>query len=303
MALAAAGGGPLRAAKLDRLKVGVITDEISFDLEAALKFLQGYGLRYVEIRKVWGEVWLAEADDATVRKVRELLQEYKMKAETLASPYLKTTLPGATPVNVDRKQLEELKVPYQGQQALLERSIARAHDIGAGYVRIFSFWRAAGPAALFGRIAEHLTRAAETAAQRKMKLVLENEHTCNVATGEEAARMLDMVKHPSLGLNWDPGNALAAGERPFPDAYNRLPKQRVWHMHIKDVRRNPKTGGHRWLPVGKGEVDYRGQFRAMLHDGYQGMFSLETHYEHPSKDKQLATKESLEGLLSVLRQV
>ena len=36
-------------------------------------------------------------------------------------------------------------------------------------------------------------------------------------------------------LNWDPGNAAAAGEIPYPDGYNLLPKDRIGHCHCKDV--------------------------------------------------------------------
>ncbi len=290
------------AAELNRLKIGVITDEISNDLEVAIRFLQGYGLRYVEMRKVWGDTFVTEADDATIRKIRALLDKHKMKPVVLASAYLKTTLPGTRPVEgIDRDQFQLFNLTYKDQPALLERSIARAKELGCGYVRIFSFWRTEDREKLFPRIAEDLTKSAEIAQQRKIKLVLENEHTTNVASGAETARMLDLVKHPALGLNWDAGNAYATGERPFPDGFSKLPKDRLWNIHIKDAVRDPKTKKHRWMPVGKGEIDYLGQFRAMLKDGYRGVFSLETHYVHPTKNKELATKESLDGLLDVLK--
>lgn len=291
----------LGARERNRWKIGVITDEISNDLEVALKFLQGYGLRYVEMRKVWDDVFVTEADDATIRKIRSLLEKYKMKVAGLASAHFKTTLPGTTPIVVDRDQFQLFNLTYQDQPALLERSLARAKELGAPYVRIFSFWRTENREALFPRIAEDLTKAAEVAAQRKMKLVLENEHTTNVATAAETARLLELVEHPALGLNWDAGNAFVAGDRPFPDGYNRLPKHRLWHTHVKDAVRDPQTRKHRWMPVGKGEIDYLGQFRALVKDGYRGVISLETHYVHPSGNKELATKESLEGLLDVLK--
>ena len=36
-------------------------------------------------------------------------------------------------------------------------------------------------------------------------------------------------------LNWDPGNAAARGEKPYPDGYDALPKGRIGHVHCKDV--------------------------------------------------------------------
>ena len=36
-------------------------------------------------------------------------------------------------------------------------------------------------------------------------------------------------------LNWDPGNAAMRGETPFPNGYAAIPKNRIAHMHLKDV--------------------------------------------------------------------
>ncbi|PYV87983.1 MAG: hypothetical protein DMG05_16390 [Acidobacteria bacterium] len=57
------------------------------------------------------------------------------------------------------------------------------------------------------------------------------------------------------------------------------------------------------MPVGKGEIDSLGQLRALMNDAFQGTLSLETHYERPDKNKELASRESLQGLLEVVRKV
>jgi len=292
--------GKARAADLNRLKVGVISDEISRDFEKALRFLQSYGLRYVEIRYVW-DTYITDADSATIAKVRSLLEKYRIQAPLIASPGFKSTLPGTQILPVDPEQYKLFDRPHSEQRPLLENAIARAHELGAEYIRIFSGWRTANPMDHIDLITEEMTKAAELAGQRKMKLALENEHACNVATGTEAGLLLDRVKHPAFGLNWDPGNCFAAGEQPYPDGYARLPKDRIWHTHLKDGVIDPATKRNRWMPVGKGQVDFDGQIRALLDDGFRGMWSLETHYRHPSGDRELATRESLEGLLEKLR--
>ena len=40
-----------------------------------------------------------------------------------------------------------------------------------------------------------------------------------------------------------------------------------------------------WGNVGAGEVDWVGQFSAMVRDSYPGMVSLETHWGGPGGDK------------------
>jgi sugar phosphate isomerase/epimerase len=77
-------------------------------------------------------------------------------------------------------------------------------------------------------------------------------------------------------LNWDPGNARASGERAYPDGYNLLPKARIGHCHCKDTVK--KSGGYEWAAMGRGIIDWAGQFRALKRDGYRFAVSLETHW-------------------------
>jgi sugar phosphate isomerase/epimerase len=160
----------------------------------------------------------------------------------------------------------------------------------------------AEPKTVFDRVAQELSKAAAVAQREEIRLVLENEFSCNVATGVEGAAMLKAVNTPSLGLNWDPGNAYAAGElKPYPAGYEPLDKKRMWHMHLKDAAPNPKGGEAVWMPIGAGKIDYVEQFRALLKNGYDGTMSLETHYLNAAKDKEVSSGESMDGLLKVIR--
>ena len=99
-------------------------------------------------------------------------------------------------------------------------------------------------------------------------------------------------------LNWDPGNAGARGEKPFPDGYSHLPKNRIGHMHLKDVvsRDNGKT---EWMAMGKGSIDFVGQFRALKRDGYTGAMSLETHWRGGGTPEE-SSRQSMAGLKALL---
>ena len=105
---------------------------------------------------------------------------------------------------------------------------------------------------------------------------------------------------PALGANWDPGNAYDAGETPFPNGYDALDKRRVWHIHLKDAAPGAKPGESRWMPIGAGKIDFVGQFRALIRDGYEGTMSLETHYLNAAKNKEQSSTESMQGLLKVI---
>ncbi len=291
------------AAELNRLKIGVFSDEISMDLEYALRFLQHYGLHYVELRRIW-KTYIVEADDATVRQVRELLRKYKMQVPMIASNFYKSVLPGSTvlPSVQKESQYREFNRPHEAQPALLERSIARAKDVGAPAIRVFAFWRTTDPAGLVPSIAEHLDQAAAVAARKKVKLAVENEAACNVGTAAEAAALFKLARHPNLHMVWDPGNGYMLGEKPYPDGYNLLPRKRICHIHLKDAAPNPKNGRRSWRPIGGGEIDFAGLIAAMRKDGYRGVFSLETHYT-ANGNKEKGTRESLEGLLALVKKL
>jgi sugar phosphate isomerase/epimerase len=83
-------------------------------------------------------------------------------------------------------------------------------------------------------VVKALVRAVERVQEVGLKLMLENEHECNVGTGAEVGWILDRISSPSFGLIWDPGNEAMMGSEPFPGGYSH-DRGRVTHVHLKDV--------------------------------------------------------------------
>jgi L-ribulose-5-phosphate 3-epimerase len=291
---------PTWAADMTRFQLGIITDEVTQDFEQALVWAKGFGLHWVELRFLWNK-YVVDLSSDDVKRAKDLLGKYQMKVSVVDSPYFKTLLPG-TQSRFSEAKADPLQSDFARQDAILERAIARAKDFGTDKVRVFSFLRVAEPESVFEKVAKELDRSAVVAQGAGIRLLLENEFSCNVATGRESAKMLQMVKSPVLGLNWDPGNAYAAGElKPYPDGYNAIDKKRFWHLHLKDAAPAPKGQEVNWRPIGGGDIDYVGQFRALLKDGYTGTMSLETHYLNAAKNKEASSRESMEGLLAQIQ--
>jgi L-ribulose-5-phosphate 3-epimerase len=291
---------PAGAANVKQFKLGVITDEITQNFEEALVWVKGFGLNLVELRFVWNK-YVTDFTSDDVKKAKDLLTKHGMKVSVLDSPYFKTLLPGTKSKYAEGKP-DPMQSAYSEQGALLERAIARAKDFGTDKVRVFSFLRVAEPKTVFDKVAKELERTAAIAQKEGIRLVLENESSCNVGTGAEGAAMLSAVKSPAFGLNWDPGNAYDAGETPFPNGYDMLDKKRIWHMHLKDAAPAVKDGETRWVPIGSGKIDYVGQFRALIKNGYEGTMSLETHYMNAANNREASSRESMEGLLKVIQE-
>ena len=127
---------------------------------------------------------------------------------------------------------------------------------------------------------------------------MENEPSCNTATGAEAARTLAAVRSPSLQLNWDAGNAASRGEIAYPNGYSALPKDRIGYLHCKDVIRNGDK--YEWMKMGAGIIDWVGQYRALKRNGYRGIVSLETHWRGAGTPEE-SSRQSMAGMKDLLR--
>lgn len=279
-------------------KLGVISDEISQDFEHALAVARELGLQHVELRGMWNKN-LMDLKEDELKEARRLLTKYGMKVTDIASPFMKVDAPGFT-TREGQRDTFNARFGYKEQPQVLERAIEMAKVLDTDKIRVFSFWRIEKPAAVFDLVVSDLRQALEKAKKHKITLVLENEHDCNIATAAESVKLLAAIPDPYLGLNWDPGNAYAAGEKVYPDGYNLLPKNRILHMHVKDIRRDPTTGKTEWYPMGKGEIDYVGQFKALIRDGYRHAVSLETHWRTANKDAEESTRISMRGLKELL---
>lgn len=174
-----------------------------------------------------------------------------------------------------------------------------ANVVGTDRVRCFDFWRLEDQAPYRAAINDKLRETAAKAEKRGIILVLENEPACNTATGTEAAKVLTAVQSRSFMLNWDPGNAAASGEIPFPDGYNLVPKDRIGHCHCKDTVK--KTKGYDWAPMGGGIIDWAGQFKALKRDGYHFAVSLETHW-HGAGTPEESSRKSWAGMKKLLKE-
>lgn len=279
---------------LSQFKLGAISDGFSQNFEEALTIMKRYGLSWVEIRKVFG-VYNTEASSAQVQRLKELLDKYAFRVSVIDSALFKCALPGTKPVRSEKDSYA-----YSEQMELLKRALDRAHALATDKVRGFTFWRVADPGKLSERIAEELGKAAEVAERAGMRLVIENEDSCNAATGRELAKILTLAPAANLGINWDVGNGYWQGEVSFPDGYNALDKKRIWHMHLKGVACDTNLRHCSETFAGRGQVDLAGQFRRLVRDGYQETMSLECEFEAPGLTHLQTTKRSLEDLLRVM---
>lgn len=280
-------------------RLSVINDEITQDFEKACQIAsKDFGLQWIELRGMWNknitDLNAKEIDDA-----RKILAEHNLRVTDIASPLFKTDWPDA-PRSAQSEKRDQFHADFDAtaQDKLLERCISLAKAFETDRVRCFDYWRLDDQKPYRAAINAKLTQAAERCAKDNIILLLENEMSCNTATGEESAAVLAAIPNPNFMLNWDPGNAAALGSTPYPNGYDLLPKNRIGHCHCKDVVAKPDHK-YEWAPVGAGIVDWVGQFQALKRDGFHYALSLETHWRGAGTPE-ASTRISMDGLKKTL---
>jgi sugar phosphate isomerase/epimerase len=281
-------------------RLSVINDEITQDFDKGCSIAsKDFGLNWIELRGMWNKN-ITDLDSQEIAEARRILEKYRLRVTDIASPLYKVDWPGAPSAHLrQRRDQFHSDVDFKQQGELLKRCVELTKAFQTDRLRCFDFWRLDDQKPYRKAINDELRKAAEVCAKSNVILLLENEMSCNTATGAEAAAVLKQVTNRNFMLNWDPGNAATFPyTTPYPKGYDLLPKDRIGHCHAKDVIRKP-GGKYEWAPVGGGVVDWVGQFRAFKRDGYHYAVSLETHWRGAGTPE-ASTRISMKGLKATL---
>lgn len=244
-------------------KKGVITDEISQDMKVAAELAGRYGLDGVEIRSVW-EKGPHELDKNDMRNIRNILSDFGLVVCGISSPFYKCDIENEKEI---REHIE-----------ILKRSIELAHYMGTNLVRGFTFWNRGNFENNIDKIVSKFEEPIKILEKENITLVIESEPSVFGSNAAKLATLIERIDSPVVRALWDPGNNVydPEGEVPYPDGYNLL-KPYIIHVHLKDAKRQV-DGKTVAVPIGEGDVDYKGQLGELIKSGYNGFVVLETHY-------------------------
>lgn len=191
-------------------------------------------------------------------------------------------------VEARRREVEQQKLAVRATAAL-----------GGRYCRVLSGQRRPGLERADGIawVAESIREVLPVAAEQNVVLILENHYKDGYWQYPEFAQRMDVFlelleavgEHPNFGVNYDPSNALIAGDDPI--ELLEAVKHRVVSMHasdryleggtLEDLRRmeaNPHTGYATLLKhgiIGRGLNDYDRIFSILAGVGFDGWISIE----------------------------
>ena len=121
-------------------------------------------------------------------------------------------------------------------------------------------------------VAPDLRALGDAASERGLELTLELHKSMLMATGQEAADLMALVDHPSVGVALDPSHATYAGEDVAQIA--RRLGTLVKHVHLRDA-----IGQNILVVPGDGTVDFTALAHALDEIGYTRAAVIELEYE------------------------
>jgi len=263
------------------MKLGVITDGISKDLEHALTVMKETGLEYAELQFVWDKE-IGDQTPEEIQKIKALITQYEVKVPCITRHNF-VGLPVMTTTSEDEA--------YQKHFAGLTRCIHIAKELGAGLVRVMSYrkemiifgyngaeqWVASTGA--WDKLLKLMEAPVKLAEDEGITLAVETGNNSMITSGYLARKFIDDLGSKHLKVIWDIPNTLYCTDIPYPDGYEEI-KDHIGHIHIKDCKADISRATVRFCPLGEGDMaPYLEDIaRALKKDNYQGVISLESVY-------------------------
>jgi len=249
---------------ITKSRISAITDEIGRSQADAIAFAKEHGLQWVELRTVpETKQEFAFLTEPELKGYAAQLGANKLKVSLLKTSILKFPWPELSPAD---QNLEANQKRWDRRREDLGRAIVASQVLGVDKIRVFTGARVAKPEMALPRIVQTMSELIPLAENARVRLVIENEPSQNVGTCAELKAVMELLPSKAIGFNWDPQNALALQEPPWPGGYAQLPTARMLNAQIKAEG----------LGDGPGNLNWRAIMEAMQRDGYLGEISLAT---------------------------
>nr|WP_300660303.1 sugar phosphate isomerase/epimerase family protein [uncultured Acetatifactor sp.] len=232
-------------------------DEIAGDVDTQFRVLGKLGIGYFEPRGIDGKN-IANLTDEEVERLKGKMKACGIKASSIGSP-------------IGKVKLEE---DFEGHFRQFQRVVEIAGQLGAKYIRMFSFYHEGGAEWTEGERAEVLSRLGRMiayAVERDVVLLHENEKDIYGDTAERCADLMEELGCGHFRAVFDPANFVQCGQDTW-EAFEKL-KGHIAYLHIKDAL----LADGRVVPAGVGDGNVERILRSLLEKGYDGFLSLEPH--------------------------
>lgn len=265
------------------LEIAIVSDEISRDFKKAVKIGMEWGINTYEVRELaTGRIPFASDED--LKRLITTKEKLGIKINAISPGLFKC-------------QLKDHEKVYFEMSEKLPKSIKLAKELGTRKIIVFSFMREDKiNLSDYHDLLEIFRTVSEIAQQENLILCIENELNYYADNGENMGKIIRDVNSTALRVNWDPANIFGVPKTPFPNEYEHI-KDYISNMHVKDY--SFKNGEVKFVDFGTGQLDWKGQLKAIIESKKIDTITLETHKE-PLIESSKCSYYNLKTLLSAL---
>ncbi len=254
------------------MKLSIISDQVSQDLEEALKIIVKEGYEYVELHNVFGHS-IETCTKEEVEIIKHLLSQYHVKVSNIASTlFFLCPLYQGDEVSLFNPGFYSIQGDLKYHLKVLEHACWIANELDCPKIRVFPFrWpdNRKGPYGTkqdFEKIIENIKKALDISKKYHVTLMLENCPYSHLPKGKMTLQVVQAINNPYLKLLWDPANSYRAIRENVPKEYMDWSLEEellhiypyLGHIHLKNyhyVSGLVKPFVH--VPLLNGDIDYK----------------------------------------------
>ena len=241
---------------MEHIILSGFSDEIAPELDLQLAAIREWGLSHIELRAADG-VNVSDFSTEKVKEVKNKLAGAGVSVSSIGSP-------------IGKIGVEEDFAPHLEK---LKRTLEIQKELGAPYLRMFSFYIPQGraPEDFREEVLDRVGRMAEEAAAWDSVLLHENEKGIYGDNAPRCKELLEAFYGPHFKAVFDFANFVQVGQQTLP-AYELL-KPYVEYVHVKDAQ----WGTGAVVPAGQGDGHVKDILTDLIGGGWKGFLSLEPH--------------------------
>lgn len=241
---------------MEHIILSGFSDEIAPELDLQLAAIREWGLSHIELRAADG-VNVSDFSTEKVKEVKNKLAGAGVSVSSIGSP-------------IGKIGIEEDFAPHLEK---LKRTLEIQKELGAPYLRMFSFYIPQGraPEDFREEVLDRVGRMAEEAAAWDSVLLHENEKGIYGDNAPRCKELLEAFYGPHFKAVFDFANFVQVGQQTLP-AYELL-KPYVEYVHVKDAQ----WGTGAVVPAGQGDGHVKDILTDLTGGGWKGFLSLEPH--------------------------
>lgn len=241
---------------MEHIILSGFSDEIAPELDLQLAAIREWGLSHIELRAADG-VNVSDFSTEKVKEVKNKLAGAGVSVSSIGSP-------------IGKIGVEEDFAPHLEK---LKRTLEIQKELGAPYLRMFSFYIPQGraPEDFREEVLDRVGRMAEEAKAWDSVLLHENEKGIYGDSAPRCKELLDAFYGPHFKAVFDFANFVQVGQQTLP-AYELL-KPYVEYVHVKDAQ----WGTGAVVPAGQGDGHVKEILTDLTGGGWKGFLSLEPH--------------------------